>query len=405
MVDAAASWSTWLDVPSPPHADAVTAVAAGRRRPTDRRGRVVTRVRRPASRARPASRPRLASLVLAGRRPGRWRRRRAARTRLAPHATAPMAATTAAERGGGRRRQLLGEDHDRWSGRPVDAHPVPRQPASVEDDAIRVNLLSRAGGAARSAASSRDDVRAMWKHGLLRRRHGRRATISRRRRRGAHLPRWPRSRRCAKVLGVRQRRARAREDQRRASTSNSTRSLDIAKIKRQPRQAIAKTCTSRRASTWPASTYEVKHGINESRGRRLLQRRREGQGPDPRRRVHRQPRRWPTTSCARSIATQSGAARCRSSTDSGTYNQEAFERDLLHRQRPTTGTGLRRRQGRHAAAAAVARQALHVPGHPDRPRGRSTPWPSVDFRGDLIGDRSVAPRQEAPPDRGRDHLA
>ena len=61
--------------------------------------------------------------------------------------------------------QLLGEDGPRWSGRPVERIQF-RGNRKVEDDAIRVNLLTRAGGLL-DLGKLRDDVRAMWKMGFF----------------------------------------------------------------------------------------------------------------------------------------------------------------------------------------------------------------------------------------------
>ena len=250
----------------------------------------------------------------------------------------------------------------------------------VEDDAIRVNLKSAAGRHARRSESCATTSA----------RSGRWATsrTCRSRQRGARtasvdltfVAQGEAGRSARSTSPATTRSASTRST--RSSTSRRTRSSTSPRSRRTSRRSASST--SRRASTSPRSTTRSS-AIDRDRGRRLVQRRRERQGRGPRGQVHRQQRASPTTSCATSIATQRGRTRCRSSPTSGTYREDAFERDLLLLQRALLGPRLRQREGRHAAARAVAPTSSTCTSRSRSTRGRQYTIGKVDFKGDLLG--------------------
>ena len=138
--------------------------------------------------------------------------------------------------------------------------------------------------------------------------------------------------------------------------------LDVAKVKKN-REKIARPL--RPEGLLPRDGRLRGQAGQRGRGRRLVQ----ASTRRPRSRSARSSSsattRSPTTSCAASIATRREDA-LSFLNDSRHLQRGAFERDLLLVQRALLGPRLRQRQGRHAAAPAVARQAVHVPLDPDR---------------------------------------
>ena len=131
------------------------------------------------------------------------------------------------------------------------------------------------------------------------------------------------------------------------------------------------------------------------RGRRLVHRRREGQGQDPRRPVHRQQRDL-RRRAARRRSRRSGADALSFLNDSGTYNQEAFERDLLLVSAHYWDRGYANvKVGTPQLRLSRDKQYMYLSIPIDE--GPVFTIGAVNFKGDLIGIDAEEPREDHDP--------